>query len=179
MILDTIDVTRLNDADWSSLIDRSTGIVKSYHDEETGMDVTLHKYPQTRNDDAMVFVSHALSASFEGTPIFMVQLESLDLRLMSSALGQSLKSIMLEYNTRSYLTPARTLLYGNGDREDLGVYLGEKDDESIFRFMEDLLSDSCVSEDDTDYSKWLYTEDDEDDDDIVYGVGDDDDEDFE
>ena len=179
MILDTIDITRLDKADWSSLIDRSTGIVKSYHDDETGMDVTLHKYPQTGNDDAMVFVSHALSASFEGTPIFMVQLESLDLRLMSSALGQSLKSIMAEYNTKSYLTPARTLLYGNGDREDLGVYLGAKDDESIFRFMEDILSDSCVSEDDTDYSKWLYDEDEDDDGDIVYGVGDEENDDLE
>ena len=175
MILDTIDITRLDNADWSSLIDRSTGIVRSYHDEETGMDVTLHKFPQTANDDAMVFVSHALSASLDGTPIFMVQLESLDLRLMSSALGQSLKSVMAEYNTRSYLTPARTLLYGNGDREDLGVYLGEKDDESIFHFMEDILSDSCVGEDDTDYSKWLYDEDEEDDGEIVYGVGDEED----
>lgn len=156
MIIDKNDLNVLDRHEWSSLADVGSGVVRRYLDEDTGLEILLHKNPACSNEDSMVFVSHALSALKSGELVFRVQMEALDLRSMSSALGVALKSLMSEYGTRSYLTPMRTLIYGNGEREDLGVYLGQKEDEDIFSFMENLFSDSFIVENEEDWSEWLY-----------------------
>lgn len=161
MIVDRNTAPAIELTDWSSLADTSTGIVERRHDEDTGLEILFHRMPRTNNDDAMVSVSHALSAWRDGRLVFLVQLESLDLRTMASALGVPVKQLMAEYDSHSVLAPAHTLIYGNGEREDLGVYLGEKDEARIFDFMYDLFSDSFVEEESGDWSDWIYDEDDD------------------
>ena len=123
MILDKVTASVLTVKDWPTLADIRTGVVKRDRDEETGLDLIFMKNPSSLGDDSMVAISHSVAALRDGMMIFSASLESLDLRSLSSALGESVKSLQGEYGIRGYLTPARITLYGNGEKEDIGVYL--------------------------------------------------------
>lgn len=156
MILDKDTASVLTVKDWPTLADIRTGVVKRDRDEETGLDLIFMKNPSSLGDDSMVAISHSVAALRDGMMIFSASLESLDLRSLSSALGESVKSLQSEYGIRGYLTPARITLYGNGEKEDIGVYLGGKSDEEVFDFLQSLFEDSFVEvEEGEDYSAWI------------------------
>ena len=160
MIVDKDTAKRLGREDWSSLPDRKTGIVRKEFNEELGIYLTYHKYPEPQKDDAMVQISHSVTVTDEDDGfIFCAQLESIDLRILAGALGVSVKDLQEEYRSKAPITPARTVLYGNEDREDLGVYLGEKKDDSLFDFLEDIVCDTFVEKEDEDWSEWLVEDD--------------------
>lgn len=156
MILDKDSATVLTVNDWPTLADIRTGVIKSDIDEETGLTLIFMRNPSSIGDDSMVMISHAVAALRDGDMIFLSSLDSLDLRALSSALGESVKTLQAEYGVRGFLTPQRITIYGNGEKEDLGVYLGGRDDEEIFDFLRGLFEDSFVEiEDSEDYSDWI------------------------
>ena len=156
MILDKDTARPLSVLDWPTIADIKTGVVKKDIDEETGLELLFMKNPSSLAEDSMVFITHSIAALRGRDMIFSASLESLDLRALSSALAESVKTLQAEYGIRGYLTPERIVLYGNGEKEDLGVYLGGKGDEEIFDFLRSLFEDSFVSvEEDGDYSDWL------------------------
>lgn len=156
MILDKDSASELTVRDWPTLSDIRTGLVRKDLDEETGLDLLFMRNPASLGDDSMVSITHSIAALRDGKMIFSAALESLDLRSLSSALGESVKNLQAEYGVRGYLTPQRIVIYGNGEKEDLGIYLGDKDDEAIFDFLQGLFEDSFVSGfEEEDYSDWI------------------------
>ena len=159
MIVDKDSAAVLTVRDWPTLVDIKTGVVMEDVDEESGLDLIFMKNPASLGDDSMVSISHSVAALRDGNMIFSASLESLDLRALSSALGESVKSLQNEYGIKGYFTPSRIILYGNGEKEDLGVYLGAKDDDSVFDFLRGLFEDSFVEVgEDEDYSDWIIEE---------------------
>ena len=156
MILDKKEASVLTRMDWATLPDTKSAISKREVDEETGLELVFMRNPQSVGYDSMVMITHSVAALRDGDMIFAASLEALDLRSLSSALGESVKNLQMEYGVRGFLTPERIVLYGNGEKEDLGVYLGERRDDEIFDFLRSLFEDSFISgsEDDS-YSDWI------------------------
>lgn len=156
MILDKKEASVLTRMDWATLPDTKSAISKREVDEETGLELVFMRNPQSAGSDSMVMITHSVAALRDGDMIFAASLEALDLRSLSSALGESVKNLQMEYGVRGFLSPERIVLYGNGEKEDLGVYLGERRDDEIFDFLRSLFEDSFISgsEDDS-YSDWI------------------------
>ena len=156
MILDKKEASVLTRMDWATLPDTKSAISKREVDEETGLELVFMRNPQSAGSVSLVMLTHSVAARRDGDMIFAASLEALDLRSLSSALGESVKNLQMEYGVRGFLTPERIVLYGNGEKEDLGVYLGERRDDEIFDFLRSLFEDSFISgsEDDS-YSDWI------------------------
>ncbi len=148
MILEKESAGSLNGFEWPSLPDITTGVVKKDFDEETGLGLIFMKDPQSHGD-AMVAITHSVAALRDSHIIFTASLEALDLRALSAALGKSVKNLKNEYGVKGFLAESRIVLYGNGEKEDLGVYLGSERDEDVFSFLRGLFEDSFVSSDDS------------------------------
>lgn len=157
MIITKKDRKSLKRSDFATLPDIKTGFVRDEIDGETGLRLVYLKNPSTQGDDSMTFISHSIAAMEDDRLIFVASIESLDLRELAIALSESLKNLQNDYNAKGYFTEPHMVLYGNGDKEDIGRYLGAKDDETIFDFLRGLFEDTFVEEsDDEDYSAWLY-----------------------
>ncbi len=156
MILNKETARKLSQKDFANIVDIRTGFAKEEIDGETGLRLVYMKNPATLGDDSMAYVSHAVAAIRGSDIIFSAALESIDLRALSSALGESLKSLQAEYGVKKYFTEPRIIIYGNGEREDLGRYLGAMDDGDAFDFLRGLFEDSFPGTgEDEDWSDWI------------------------
>ncbi len=106
-------------------------------------DVTINYYRNVRtaSGEDYVCIAHSLVAFYENEPRFAVSVEKQDLRSLSFLLGQPLKDLQKEYGVRGYLTEGVTVLYGNGDREELGPLQSEEKEEFLLPYLFDILLD--------------------------------------
>ena len=57
-------------------------------------------------------------------------------------MGTSLKELQADYGVKGFYGPMHISLYGEGGKESLGEYLGEKDDDSVIEFLLSLVLDT-------------------------------------
>ena len=158
MIIDFENATELGLRDYPTLPDPKSGVrgvsaLPGFPD----LEVLEQKMPETLGDDAMVRILYSSSLLRGGKVIHTASIEEVDLSLISSASGIPLRTLQKEHGVKGYTLQAHIILYGNGEREDLGPYLGSMADEDVFPFLSDLLSDS-ISSGDEDISEWLFDE---------------------
>ena len=140
MIIDKRTASDLMSDDFQTLPARDSGVVRRYGYAD--MEVLLHKDPRPVSDSTVVVLTHAASVYWKGRLIFAASLEREDLRVMAPLLGMSLKELQADYGIRGFLADPKIVLYGNGEKESLGAFLGSDDDDAVFRFLLSLVDDS-------------------------------------
>lgn len=107
-------------------------------------DVTINYYRNVRtaSGEDYVCIAHSLVAFYEDKPRFAVSVEKQDLRSLSSLLGTPLRDLQQEYGVKGYLTEGTVVMYGNGERDELGPLQTEEKEEYLLPCLFDILLDS-------------------------------------
>ena len=92
-----------------------------------GLEMRYHRNAELMGSD-VVIASH-------GRYIFAVSIERDDLRTMSPMIGIPLRELQEEYGVKGFYGEPKISLYGEGEKESLGVYQGVNDEEEIIRFL--------------------------------------------
>ena len=100
-----------------------------------GVELVLLKNAIPMGEDSIVYIPWAMVAKEDGRPVFSIQLEKEDLRILSSLTGESLRSLQEDYGTRSFYSALRVNMYGNGFRESLGTYGGSEREEDVVSYL--------------------------------------------
>lgn len=113
-------------------------------------DIVFEKMPQCTGED-FTYIHFALLAYLDGELYCEVAIESLDLRSLSSSLGESLRELQNEYGVRGYVTKPRLVIYGDERREELEEVTSPLKEELVLPYMMDFLLDSldCTAEPET------------------------------
>lgn len=160
MILRKDSLDAIERGEFDTLLDMNSSVVRRGK-EDNGLEFSMHKFPAVDSQNSMIAIHYAYVLYSEGRPCFVSQIESVNLRLLASASSVSVKEIQRQYDTKSFYTPPRIFLYSHSLREDLGVYQGRGNDEEVFALLKNLADESFITEDDGDYSQWMFSEDDE------------------
>lgn len=113
-------VKTLERSNFSSMPVFNKNVVKRYKADE--YEVLIQKDSQTYSSDDLVFSLYSLIATYKGQIKMVVSIEVIDLRVMSILLGESLKSLQAEHDTKGMYSKPHTVVYLNDEREDLGEY---------------------------------------------------------
>ena len=100
-----------------------------------GVELILLKNAIPMGEDSIVYIPWAMVAKEDGRPVFSIQLEKEDLRILSSLTGESLRSLQEDYGTRGFYSATRVNMYGNGCRESLGSYGGREKEEDVVSYL--------------------------------------------
>ena len=100
-----------------------------------GVELILLKNAIPMGEDSIVYIPWAMVAKEDGRPVFSIQLEKEDLRILSSLTGESLRSLQEDYGTRGFYGALRVNMYGNGCRESLGSYGGSEREEDVVSYL--------------------------------------------
>ncbi len=113
----------------------NSNVIKKLVVEE--LELALLKNPIALGLSPIVAISYALVAmNKEGEYIYAVSVESLDLREMSNLIGVSVKQLQQEEGVKGFFTKPHIVMYGDGKKEDLGIYPKAIGEDTI---LEDLL----------------------------------------
>ena len=113
-----------------------------------GIVFSLLKNPLPVGEDSIVEIVWALKAEIDSVPIYSVQIERDDLRILSSLTGESVRVLQEDYGIKGFFSPMKVTMYGDGIRENLGDYMGGKSEEKIRDYLLDAALDSLdVAED--------------------------------
>ncbi len=153
MIVDISFAPEIGRADYPTIPDCATGKVGGFEDKEYGLSFVLLKNPQPLGE-SMEAIFYSVAVLRDGCLIFCASIEALDLRSLASALGVSVKELQAEHSTKSFYSKPHIIVYGNDEREDIGLYLGSMKDEDVFEFLKDVAYDSFDDGSD-DVSSWL------------------------
>lgn len=107
-----------------------------------GMEIRYHRGPELRGDDVMIFTPYAVTVHYKDKCIFSASIEEDDLRSLSSMLGESIKELQAEYGVRGFYGKPMISLYGNGEKESLGHYLGSENEDDVISFLLSLVYDT-------------------------------------
>ena len=107
-----------------------------------GMENRYHRGPELLVDDVMIFTPYALTVNYKDKCIFSASIEEDDLRSLSSMLGESIKELQAEYGVRGFYGKPMISLYGNGEKESLGHYLGSENEDDVISFLLSLVYDT-------------------------------------
>ena len=89
-----------------------------------------------------------LLALYDSRLYCAVSAESLDLRSLASSLGTSVKEVQRDYGTKGFLSEPVLVIYGDGQREELGPVSVELKEEFILPLLMDYILDSLDIPDD-------------------------------
>ena len=138
-----VDISSCQPLDWHefpTLPEADSAVIRKYMVGE--IEVRFHRMPSLYGSDAMVASAYALTAHHSGNYIFACSIEALDLRALSKKLNESLRSLQSDYNTKLFYAEPHLVLYGNGLKEDLGIYRGVIREDAVIDTMMDALLDS-------------------------------------
>ncbi len=140
MLVDMHSAPVLSGHDYPSVPDWTASPAKRF----SCADVTINYYRNVRtaSGEDYVCIAHSLVAFYDNKPRFAVSVEKQDLRSLSSMLGASLRDLQKEYGVRGYLTEGNVVMYGNGERDELGVLQTEEKEEYLIPYLFDILLDS-------------------------------------
>ncbi|MGN0907923.1 MAG: hypothetical protein ACI4NM_12320 [Bullifex sp.] len=140
MLVDMHKAPALSGHDYPSVPDWNVSPSKRF----ACADVTINYYRNVRtaSGEDYVCIAHSLVAFHDGVPRFAVSVEKQDLRSLSSLLGTQLRDLQKEYGVKGYLTEGAVILYGNGEREEMGALQTEEKEEYLLPYLFDILLDS-------------------------------------
>ncbi len=146
MLVDISSCIPLTRHDFPSLPGEGVNIVRRFTAGD--IDILFEKMPPSASGEDIVYIHYSLIAKHGGDTVCVVSLESIDLRSLASSTGESVKEIQREYGTRGFLSPARLVIYGNGEKEEMEGLSVELRDEYVLPYMMDYLLDAldCADE---------------------------------
>ncbi len=100
-----------------------------------GLEMRYHRNAELMGSDVVIASPYSLTVHFNGRYIFAVSIERDDLRTMSPMIGIPLRELQEEYGVKGFYGEPKISLYGEGEKESLGVYQGVNDEEEIIRFL--------------------------------------------
>ena len=127
-------------ASYQTIVMPGSAVIKRYR--AGNMEIRIHRMPRLSSDSAVIAVPLAATAHIDGRYLFEAGMECDDLRAMAPLMGTSLKELQADYGVKGFYGPMHISLYGEGEKESLGEYLGEKDDDSVTEFLLSLVLDT-------------------------------------
>lgn len=124
------------------------GVIEKRKVEE--IEIRLIKDGVPSGFNSVVTIPWALCALRDGKYIFAVSIEREDLREISHMTGMSVKTLLSEYGVKNYLLEPVLVMYGGGEREELGRFTLPLDEEGVKRYLFEALLEALdlVEEDD-------------------------------
>ena len=100
--------------------------------------------------NSVVTIPYALAAVRDGKYIFCVSIEREDLREISRMTGTAVKTLSEEYGVRGYLLDPTVVMYGEGEREEIGRFPLSFDRDTVKAYLNETLLDTLdlIEEDD-------------------------------
>ncbi|MDD3930250.1 MAG: hypothetical protein PHY87_10665 [Sphaerochaeta sp.] len=142
MVLDSLTQPVIDPLIWHSFPDERDGILTDEIWKCGDLVCTLLKDPACKSGEDLVRIPYSVVVQRKGKTILAVSLEQEDLRSLSYKLGCSLRELQDEYQTKGYFSELRAYLYTALEREDLGLYDGDMDLQSIRIFFLENICDT-------------------------------------
>ncbi|MGE4453093.1 MAG: hypothetical protein AB7D92_01045 [Sphaerochaeta sp.] len=142
MYLDVTTQPMIDPLIWHAFPDVRDGIVADEIWKCGPLVCTLLKNPSCRNGEQLVSIPYSMVVRRDDMIILAVSLEREDLRALSYTMGISLKELQEEYQTKGHFSELRGYVYSNEVREDLGIYDGDMDLQSIRIFFLETVCDT-------------------------------------
>ena len=141
-----IDKTEAQPLDFPTIPMKDSAVKARYSFDD--MEIRYHRGPELKGDDVMIYTPFSMTVYYNGKCIFAASIEEDDLRALSPMLGESIRDLQAEYGVRGFYGNPMISLYGNGEKESLGHYLGTEDEEAVMEFLLSLVYDSFDSAED-------------------------------
>ncbi|NCC11997.1 MAG: hypothetical protein EOM32_01350 [Spirochaetia bacterium] len=142
MVLDSLTQPVIDPLIWHSFPDERDGILTDEIWKCGDLVCTLLKDPACKSGEDLVRIPYSVVVQRKGKTILAVSLEQEDLRSLSYKLGCSLRELQDEYQTKGCFSELRAYLYTALEREDLGLYDGDMDLQSIRIFFLENICDT-------------------------------------
>ena len=142
MLLDVTTQSAIDPLIWHSLPDAEDGILQDEIWKCGPIVCTMLKNPACKSGEDLVVIPYAMVARRGKDLVLAVTLEQEDLRALSYKLGCSLKELQEDYQTKGFYSELRGYLYTNEHREDLGLYDGNLDLQSLRVFFMENICDT-------------------------------------
>lgn len=144
-----VDINRsrpMNVHDYPSLPAAGSGLIRRFRAGE--VELLFEKAPVCASGDDLSYIHYSLLALYDGRLYCAVSAESLDLRSLALSLGTSVKEVQRDYGTKGFLSEPVLVIYGDGQREELGPVSVELKEEFILPLLMDYILDSLDIPDD-------------------------------
>ncbi len=142
MVLDPLKQQVIDPLIWHSFPDERDGVLADEIWKCGDLVCTLLKDPACKSGEDLVRIPYSMVVQRKRKTILVVSLEQEDLRSLSYKLGCSLRELQDEYQTKGYFSENRAYLYTALEREDLGLYDGDMDLQSIRIFFLETICDT-------------------------------------
>lgn len=142
MMLDPLKQQVIDPLIWHSFPDERDGVLADEIWKCGDLVCTLLKDPACKSGEDLVRIPYSMVVQRKRKTILVVSLEQEDLRSLSYKLGCSLRELQDEYQTKGYFSENRAYLYTALEREDLGLYDGDMDLQSIRIFFLETICDT-------------------------------------
>ncbi len=142
MLLDPTCQSAIDTLIWHSFPDETDGVMHDERYQCGPLVCTMLHAPSCVNGSDLVFIPYAMIAKRGNDTIFAVTLEQEDLRSLSYKLGVSLRELQEDYQTKGNFSELKGYLYTNEHREELGVYEGTLDVQSVRIFFLETICDT-------------------------------------
>ncbi len=139
MILDRNDAESIVGT-FPTVPDPDSAVVRVY--TAGGLEMRYHRNAELLGSDVVIAAPYSLTVHYDGRYVFAVSIERDDLRAISPLIGVPLRELQEEYGVKGFYGEPKISLYGDGEKESLGVYQGMNDEEEIIRFLLSVALDS-------------------------------------
>lgn len=148
MYLDLDNMKPITSLSWHSIPSEKYGIIKDECYKVGNYKLIMLKQPLTLSNENIVEIEYSMIVKYNNDNILTINLEKDDLRALALKFNCSLKEMQEEYNTKGVYGPLHSVLYSNNEREDLGIYTGDKNIRDLSLFFIDTLLDAleCFDE---------------------------------
>ncbi len=120
--------------------DPESAIARRY--KAADIEIRYHKNAMLMGDDVVIATPYSVTAHVGGRYIFAASIERDDLRAISPMIGIPLRELQEEYGVRGFYGEPKVSLYGDGEKESLGVYQGLNNEDEIVSFLLSIVLDT-------------------------------------
>ena len=118
----------------------NSAVVRCY--KAGDLEIRYHRNAESTGSDVMIAIPYSVSVHYDGEYIFAASIERDDLRAISPMIGVPIRELQEEYGVKGFYGEPKVSLYGNGEKESLGVYQGMNNEEEIIDFLLSLVLDT-------------------------------------
>ncbi len=140
MIIDRNTAPTLEESGFKEIPDENAPISLAY--TVSDLEIRYRRSAPSVSELSVVYLPYSVTVRHKGRTIFAATIECDDLRAMSPLMGVSLRELQSDYSTKGFYGPKRIMLYGNGERESLGPYVGSEKEDEVISFLLSLVLDS-------------------------------------
>ena len=127
---------------FSSMPSYSSNVIKKF--KLNDVEIVFQKTPAAISGEDIVYNHYSLQAMYEDNIVFIVTIESFDLRSLANELHLSVKDLRNEYGVKGNLSKPEVVLYSEDRKDIVEPYEEELKDEYALPYMMDYLLDSLA-----------------------------------